>query len=184
MAVPDIAWMALRAWVSQTDVGWILNVPTTDLWWYTGIPLVLCFIAVNLFFRHIITVTWFSMKLAIAGMVYISARQFIITSMPDNPISIDSTLLDIPPGTIDIVSSAGMQLITTHATAIFKNACPSCFTPPPPPPTPPEGVQRITTHATAILKNACPSCFTPPPPPPPTVLEDTWIEWVDVILSL
>jgi hypothetical protein len=155
MATAAIAEMALRAWISRTDFGWLLTTPTTDLWWYTGVPVVLCFIAVTLFFRHITTVIWFSVKLSMALVVYLQVRGIIASSIEgDDPLSIEATVLGIPPGTIANASSSAVQLVATHAIGILTTACPSCFPVP------------------------------IPPPPPPTTPEGEWVNWVDSILAI
>ena len=157
MATAAVTSIALRHWISQTDLRWLLDIPTTDLWWYTFIPVVLCFVAVNLFFRHIISIIWFSVKLLLAGVVYINIRNVIKTSLPDDPLYIESMVLGIQPGTIEFVSSQGMQVVVNRSLLVLATVCPTCFPPP-----------------------------TPPPPPPPTVsLHDGhWVNWIDNILAI
>jgi hypothetical protein len=155
-----IASAAFRAWISQPDIGWLLEIPTNDLWWYTGVPLVVCFIAVNLFFRHIITVIWFVTKLSIAGIVYIHIREIISTNTSENTMTIESNILNLEPGTLDAMSTTGARLTVSRAITFIASSYPYSF----------------------FDKNI------PPPPPLPEAplpqVDDTWLLWMDGMLTI
>jgi len=101
---------------------------------YTVIPMVLCLLSVNFFFKNFLVLAWWCMKVAIAGLVYIQVRQVVMSSFGADPLCIESRLLGVPAGTINAVASLGLHVAKTRVLGSVRAWCPTCMTPPPPPP--------------------------------------------------
>ena len=99
-----------------------------DLWFfYTAIPLVMCLIGVHLIFKHFLTFVWWSVKILLAGVIYLHVRDAISPYIVTDPLSIESTLLGVPAGTIKLAASIGFDLVKTRSLVAVAAACPNCF---------------------------------------------------------
>jgi hypothetical protein len=159
-----------------------LTLAREDWWVYTIVPMMVCLVCVNLFFRHFVAITWFSVKLLLSVVVYAHVRHIFIESIGDNPLPIDS-LLGLATGTFEFSRSLGMQIFKSRAFTAFEAACPTCFPsttnkhkpiipeppipePPIPEPTPQEnstlfGLATISRYIPLeLFKSVCPSFFT------------------------
>jgi hypothetical protein len=103
-----------------------------DIW--IGVPLVICFVCVHVFFRHVFTLTWFSVKLLLAVVVYLHLQTIANRYTQSGDVfCIESKLFGIPPGSIHIMASVGFKIIKSKARTLVTATCPSCFSPSAPP---------------------------------------------------
>jgi hypothetical protein len=160
-----------------------LTLAKDDWWVYTIVPVMVCLIGVNLFFRHFVAITWFSVKLLISVIVYANIRDIFTETIGNNPLHIDSNLLGLAAGTFEFSRSLGMQIVKSRAFTALEAACPICFPhttdkhnppryeppiPEPPIPVPPPqenstlfGLATISRYIPLeMFKSVCPSCFT------------------------
>jgi hypothetical protein len=145
---------------------------TQDDWWvYTIIPVMVCLIGVNLFFRHFVAITWFSVKVLISVVVYSNIRYTFVETIGSNPLPIDSNLFGLATGTFEFSRSLGLQIAKSRAFAALEATCPICFphppdTPPPPPPPPPVEhstlfglTTTIRSRLSELFTSVYPYCF-------------------------
>jgi hypothetical protein len=124
--------------------------------WYTAVPMVLCLVGVEFFFRNVLTIAWLGTKVAIAGLVYIQVREAVKESFGKDPLCIESRLFGVPPGTINAVALLGIHVAKKRVLSGIGSVCPNCV-----------------------------KSLPPPPPPPPAVAEsETWVGWISDIVSL
>jgi len=105
-------------------------------WWFiltTCFPLVMCLIGVHLFFRHFLTFMWWSVKMLLAGVLYLHTRELIHSYIGTDTLSIESTLLGVPTGTIKLAASVGFGIAKARIMVAVAAACPSLFPLPMPP---------------------------------------------------
>jgi hypothetical protein len=99
---------------------------TTDQWWTTVVPLLGVVIGVNLFFRHAISVLWFTVKLLISVMIYTHIKEVLHTSIGSDPM--ESMLLGITNGTLQMSQMMGREIMKSQlaafTTAIYPNLFP------------------------------------------------------------
>jgi hypothetical protein len=130
-----------QTWLPQNGV---------EIGWFTAaMPPIVCLLGVHLFFRHIFTVLWFSVKVVLAGIVYMHIRTLVSTS--PLPYSFESIIFGVPTGTLQSPLTIGFQIIQAKALIAIAAACPKCFPPPIPPPI----------------------------PPPPPVSPSPWVDWIN-----
>jgi hypothetical protein len=112
-----------------------LLAPPAELW-YTAVPMVLCLLGVEVFFRNFLTLAWLGVKVAIAGLVYIHIREVVQWSFGTDPLCIESRLFGMPAGTINAIALIGLHVAKTRVIGGVRSVCPTCLTPVPLPPPP------------------------------------------------
>ena len=109
-------------------IGGVLHQLAKDDWWvYTIVPIMVCLIGVNLFFRHFVSITWFLVKLLISVIIYANVRDIFIETIGNNPLHIDSNLLGLAAGSFEFSRALGVHIVKSRAFAALEAACPICF---------------------------------------------------------
>lgn len=121
-------------WESGVGVASFLSA-TPQFWWYNALPLMATFVAVNLFFSNFLSLLWLGTKLCIAWIIYSHIKEIITGSVGDDPFSFESSLFNIPPGTIKMSASIGLHIIKKRMLLFVAGACPGCLPVTPPEPT-------------------------------------------------
>jgi hypothetical protein len=124
----------VATWTSQIGILQDL-LSTQHEWWVTAIPLILCIVGVNLFFRHALAIMWFSVKIVLSVVVYFQIREVVYGYVGTDPLGIDATLFGVNGPTLQLTMSIGKELVKSQALAFVGALCPTCF--PTPPPIPP-----------------------------------------------
>jgi hypothetical protein len=93
----------------------------------TAILLIMCIVGVNLFFRHTLTIMWFSCKLLISVMVYFQVRDVIHTSIGTDPLGIQSALFGSNIATVEMSMSILNDLIKSKIFSLVDFVCPICM---------------------------------------------------------
>jgi len=104
---------------------------------YSVAPFVLCLLAVHFLFRNIFSLIWFSVKGALAMIVFVHIRQLVVEYMEVDPVSVGSTFFGVSTETLQLTTYLALRLLKHKTTSVVKQICPSCFPSPPPPPPPP-----------------------------------------------
>jgi hypothetical protein len=109
--------------IDETTVLFFL---TTQQWWTTAVPLLICVVGVNLFFRHIVNVTWFTIKLLISIMVYTHVKELVSSSIGTDPMGIEQALFGVT-AICARSTRIGHMIIKSHALIAVRTICPKCF---------------------------------------------------------
>jgi len=92
-------------------------------WTFTVVPIAVCLLGVHLFFRHFVTIMWFSVKLLVAILVYLQLRVIVSSFLQTSrPWSLEETLFNLPTGTINTASVLGFRILKTK-TLLFIHEC-------------------------------------------------------------
>ena len=95
----------------------------SEFWLFTVIPLAVCLFGVHLFFRHFVTIAWFSVKLCVAVLVYLQIRNAVTSALETStPWAIESALFGVPSGTLNTAASLGFSIIKAKGITILREA--------------------------------------------------------------
>ena len=113
-------------------------------WGLATIPPVVCLLAVHILFRNCVTILWFSVKLVLAGLVYMHVQDLMDSSLRPL-ISLRSIISGEQSHVMQM--SHGFEMARMHAVVLSRSAvsvfCPTCL-PPLEAPTPPEEERHKT----------------------------------------
>jgi len=106
-------------WVPM-DKRLFTQVPS-EFWFYTVVPLAVCLFSVHIFFKHFVTIAWFSVKLCVAVLVYLQIRNAVTSVLETSPPwSIESAVFGVPPGTLNAAAMLGFSIIKSRATVFLR----------------------------------------------------------------
>ena len=110
---------------------------TSQQEWVTiVVPVLICIVLVNLFFRHAFQVIWFSVKVLLAIGLYLQVKETVDNSI--GILGIEAGLFGIATGAIQLSSSRAKELLRTNVISVIEGVCPGCLPPAPVPPEEPE----------------------------------------------
>ena len=100
----------------------VVQLPS-EFWLFTVVPLAVCLLAVHMFFRHFVTIAWFSVKLCVAALVYLQIRDVMTSAVQTNTQwSIESALFGVPPGTLNTAVMLGFNILKSKSLFTLKEA--------------------------------------------------------------
>ena len=146
------------AWLHDTDLIAML-LSTTQHWWTTMVPLLLCVVAVHLVFRHAVTLVWFTLKLVIAVGVYVEVKHFVESSVGIDSFRLQALVFGMAGGAMEMSRTIGSDLLKQRAMLLLSSACPSCFPWAEPGPEPEPEPEPVAT-------------------PEPEEVDTSWISWI------
>jgi hypothetical protein len=99
--------------------------------WYLSavVPIAICFVLVHVFFRHIIAVLWFSLKIALAVGMYLQFKEVIDHSIGPDPFGIDAGVLGCTIGTLAFQSNVMKKILHGNSLLLLARVCPMCVSP-------------------------------------------------------
>jgi hypothetical protein len=121
-------------------------------WGLATIPPAFCVLAVHILFRNCFTVIWFSVKLLLAGLMYLHVQDLMDSSLRPL-ISIESLLSGENSNVHSTQVSKGFEIVRMHALVLSRSA----------------------------VLAICPTCVPPLEPPLPPMQHDGAVGWVDYI---
>ena len=141
----------------------ILSIPH-DQMVYAIVPIIICLAGIHLIFRNFFTITWFSFKIFLSLLVYVQIRDVISSYIGQNTASFEYTTFGVPPGTIEMTASIGMELIKARVISTILSICPTCFI-------------GLNAHQE-------PEVPVEPPQKEDTNVTFSWVEWVHDLISM
>ena len=130
----------ISSWLPQNGIEWG--------WCISFGPPALCLVGIHIIFRNIFTIMWFSVKVVIAGIVYMHIKTLVSSAVL--PYSFESVVFGIPPGTLQAPLDVAFQIFCAKSLLVVSSICPRCF------PTP----------------------IPPIPPRPKTPSRSPWVDWI------
>ena len=97
----------------------------------TVIPLIVCVVGVNLFFRHTMSIVWFCCKLMISVMVYLQFRDLIYSSIGTDPLGLEAALFGVDTHIFEVSMSTAHEFMKYKTLTFIDSICPICFASPP-----------------------------------------------------
>ena len=94
---------------------------------FAAVPIIICLAGIHLIFRNFFTITWFSFKKNLSLLVYVQIRDLVSSYIGSNIESFEYKTFGIPPGTIEMTASLGMQIVKSHVLSTISSICPTCF---------------------------------------------------------
>ena len=97
---------------------------------FTVIPLAMCLFGVHIFFRHFVTIMWFTVKLCVAVIIYLQIRELMTSTLQTSTNwSLEYSIFGVPHGTLNTAASLGFKIIKskfifTVREAFFQNNSP------------------------------------------------------------
>ena len=90
---------------------------------FTVIPLAACLLGVHLFFRHFVTIVWFTVKLFVAVLIYLQIREVMVSTIQTSTNwSLESALFGLPQGTLNTAASLGFKIIKSNFIFTLRDA--------------------------------------------------------------
>ena len=122
--VTDLA-SVLAPWTTHPEVAAML-LYTTRQWCVTIIPILICVVLVNLFFRHAFSVLWFSFKGLLAVGIYMQVKEVIESSISQDHLGIETGLFGIAAGVLQLSSTKANEILRANALLAIAGVCPMC----------------------------------------------------------
>ena len=95
----------------------------SEFWLFTVVPLAMCLLGVHIFFRHFVTIAWFSVKFCVAGLVYLQIRDVVTSAVHVNTQwSIESALFGVPAGTLNTAVVLGFNILKSKCLFTLREA--------------------------------------------------------------
>ena len=117
--------LAAIPWMFYGDISGMLLLATNQ-WYLIAVPVVICFVFVHLFFRHLVSVLWFTFKAALAIGIYLQCKDVIDNSIGLDPFGIESRVFGTAAGTLSFSSEIAKELIRKKTKHALSMVCPMC----------------------------------------------------------
>ena len=129
--ITSTATAAMLSWpIHYTQIQSMLSSISIDHWGYAVVPILLCVVSVHLIFRHFFKLIWFSFKFLLSLLLYVQVRDVVSSFVGTDLLSLDSSFLGLPSGTIQTSKSVVIYLVKTRVIDNLASICPTCFPPP------------------------------------------------------
>ena len=109
---------SILEWIALSEI-----LHPNEFWLFTVVPLAVCLFGVHVFFRHFVTIAWFSAKLCVAGLVYLQIRDVVTNAVRTNTQwSLESALFGVPSGTLHTAAALGFKIVKAKCLVALSEA--------------------------------------------------------------